>query len=115
MMRWSLPIVLIAVAFTALGAPKKRARPAKADAGVSAAATTKGKALRFGTLEIVVHGSASVFVDDRDLGTTPVKPIKLLEGRHRVRFVNPELGLDQTQDVDIKGDQVSTLEVSFEG
>ncbi len=115
MMRWSLPIVLVAVAFVALGAPKKRAKPAKPDAGVSAAATAKGKALRFGTLEIVVHGSANVFVDDRDLGKAPVKPLKLLEGRHRVRFVNSELGLDQTQDVDIKDGQVSTLEVSFEG
>ncbi len=115
-MRWSRPVVLIAVAFVALGAPKMRAKaPAKPDAGVPTAATTKGRALRFGTLEIVVRGSANVFVDDRDLGKTPVKPIKLLEGTHRVRFVNSELGLDQTQEVDIKDGQISTLEVSFEG
>jgi hypothetical protein len=110
--RWPLIFVVLVVAGTiAFGAPSKKKRrtaPARPDAGTS-------RALRFGTLEIKVRGSATVFVDDRELGKTPVKTVTLLEGSHRVRFVNEELGLDQTQTVEIHSGQATTLEVSFEG
>lgn len=124
---WSAALgVAIAVGSLAAAAPPRK-RSGKPDAGQpipssasrppptsSGVTQRKVKAFKFGTLEIKVQEGVQVLVDDRDLGKAPLVPIKLLEGTHRVRFVNPALGLDETQTVEIRAGQSSSLEVSFE-
>jgi len=106
-------VIVLAAASAAMAAtPQKRSADSPPDAGVAVPRATR--ALKFGTLEIKVRGAATVFVDDRELGKAPVKPRKLLEGLHTVRFVNETLGLDETQTVEIRAGTISTLEVSFE-
>ncbi len=127
-MKWWTAILVVALAVGSLavaGPPRKRS--GKPDAGQPIPSTAsrppstssggtqrKVKAFKFGTLEIKVQEGVQVWVDDRDRGKAPLAPIKLLEGSHRVRFVHPALGLDETQTVEIRAGQLSSLEVSFE-
>ncbi|MDQ3262562.1 MAG: hypothetical protein M3Y59_02705 [Myxococcota bacterium] len=111
-MKWWTAVLVVTIAagsITQAAPPKKRS--GKPDAGVS---QRRVRALKFGTLEIKVQEGVTVFVDDRDLGKSPLAPIKLLEGSHRVRFVHPALGLDDSQTVEIRAGQISSLEINYE-
>jgi serine/threonine-protein kinase len=45
---------------------------------------------------------ATVFVDGRKLGDTPFDgPISLYEGKHKIRLVNPDLGVNRTVDFEV--------------
>jgi hypothetical protein len=45
---------------------------------------------REGFLQLLVVPWAEVYVDDRNVGTTPMKPVSLPEGSYAVRFVHPD-------------------------
>lgn len=111
-MRWAA--VLLVVAGIALaGAPsKKKARgPAKKpDAG----AASKPGSLEFGTLEFEIKGDLTVWLDGKDLGKPPLKPLKVLAGKHQLRLVNEAAHVDQAQEVEVKPRQVSTFQLSLE-
>jgi hypothetical protein len=111
-----LAAVLVLVAGLALaGAPasgsKKKAKaPAKKpDAGAPA----HPGALEFGTLEFQIKGDFVVSLDGKELGKTPLKPVKVLAGKHQLRLVNAEARIDQVEEVDVKPRQVSTFEISL--
>lgn len=93
--------------------PPRRSEAARRDAGVARRADA-GTAFRFGTVEIKIRGAAVVYVDGRELGKTPLKPVKLLEGSHQLRVVNEALGVDYTETFEVTGDHRSVMELSFE-
>jgi len=63
-----------------------------------------------GSLIVVVHPWANVFVDGERRGQTPLAPLQLLEGTHKVRLVNPELNRETEKTVKIKaGGEVPLL------
>ena len=61
-----------------------------------------------------MKGTVTAYLDGRELGQTPLKPIKVLAGAHTLRLVNAELGIDQTMDLEMKPNRRETLEISFE-
>jgi hypothetical protein len=55
-----------------------------------------------GTLRINSLPWAEVFVDERSIGTTPQLDIALAAGRHKVRLVNPDLGMVKGFTIEIR-------------
>jgi serine/threonine-protein kinase len=88
-------------------ASSKKSKP-KADGG------SGGTALEFGTLEFEIKGSFTVSLDGKELGQTPLKPVKVLAGKHQLRLVNAELKIDHTEEVEVKPRQHSTFQISLE-
>jgi len=112
-MRWAALLMVAGIALA--GAPstsKKKAKPPakKPDAG----AVSRPGALEFGTLEFEIKGDFTVSLDGKDLGKTPLKPVKVLAGKHQLRLVNEAAHIDQTEEVDVKPRQVSTFQISLE-
>ncbi|ATB30226.1 serine/threonine protein kinase [Melittangium boletus] len=62
-----------------------------------------------GTLELRIRPYATVFVDGRRLGDTPMAPQELPVGRHVVKLVNTDLSKTLTREVDIKVGQTFQL------
>jgi len=53
-------------------------------------------------VEFRVTPWATVFVDGKKLGDTPFDaPVSLYEGKHKVKLVNPELGVNRSLDLDV--------------
>lgn len=105
--------VAVLVAGVALaGAPKAKAPAKKKPA--AGARKDGGAALEFGTVEIKIKGTATVYLDGKDLGPPPFKPVKVLAGKHQLRLVNEAMRIDQTQELEVLPQQISTLEFSFQ-
>ena len=51
-------------------------------------------AAKNGRLELRIRPYATVFLDDRKLGDTPLPPISVPVGKHKLRLVNPAFGKD---------------------
>jgi serine/threonine protein kinase len=66
-----------------------------------------------GSLSVVVFPWANVFVDGRERGQTPIAPLELLEGTHRIRLVNPELGKETEKTIKIKPGAEASLRVDW--
>ena len=90
--------------------------PGVADAAVRVEAAP-GKApasrVRKGRLTLRVSPWAEVSIDGRKLGTTPLSPIELGEGRHSVVLVNPELGVRRTLTATVRDGRDVTLRVNL--
>jgi len=132
MMRAALGVAVMVAGIALAGTPAPAPAPApktgaKAKAKASAtakktSATTRKPArgdggsttLEFGTLEFKIKGTVTAYLDGRELGQTPLRPIKVLAGAHKLRLVNQELNIDQTIDVELQPNQRETLEISFE-
>ncbi len=68
-----------------------------------------------GELVLQVRPWAKVLVDGREVGDTPLpNPIRLSPGTHKVRLVNPDLGKDVTEDVEIESGEKFTLKKIFD-
>jgi hypothetical protein len=61
----------------------------------------------YGTLYLELEDGIQVFVDGKDLGTTPLQPLRLPAGRHRVTYRSAGVAVDE-EDVDIVNDQKAT-------
>ena len=125
MMRAALGVAVVVAGIALAGTPAPSTAPrSKSKTAVkkpAAAATRKAPrgdggagTLEFGTLELKIKGTVTAYLDGRELGTTPIKPVKVLAGAHKLRLVNEELKIDQTMDVEIQPSQRQTLEISFE-
>ncbi|MDX2008535.1 MAG: serine/threonine-protein kinase [Myxococcaceae bacterium] len=66
-----------------------------------------------GTLRLFVQPWAEVVVDRQQLGVTPLAPIALPPGKHRVRLSNPQLGVTRTETVVIEAGKTRTLRVTL--
>lgn len=67
-----------------------------------------------GSLEFRIRPFATVILNGRALGQTPLPPEKVYEGKHRVRLVNAELGKDVTVEVEVKAGEPSVLKYNLE-
>ncbi len=69
--------------------------------------THKAPTIRNGRLELRVRPYATVYLDDKKLGDTPLPAQLVPVGKHRLRLVNEKLGKDVLLEVTIKpGDNV---------
>jgi eukaryotic-like serine/threonine-protein kinase len=62
-----------------------------------------------GTLELRIRPYATVFVDGRELGDTPLAPVELTVGSHSVKLVNAKLSKVETHRVVIQAERTVTL------
>ncbi len=74
---------------------------------------TPRRAVRRGLLDVRVSPYADVFVDGKLVGTTPLKPIELAPGTHKVLLVNAELDLHKTVRVTIAPGRKTRLTENF--
>ncbi len=77
---------------------------------VPAGGTVKRKiTVAKGTVRINVRPWAVVYLRGRKLGTTPMPPLSLYEGRHSLRLVNPDSGKERTVKVDVRAGKVTRV------
>jgi len=62
-----------------------------------------------GELVLLIRPWAKVEVDGREIGVTPLDPISLSPGDHKVRLINPDLGKDITRTVTISASEKSVV------
>jgi hypothetical protein len=56
-----------------------------------------------------------VYINGRRLrGNTPLFRVRVMAGRHRIRFVNPELGLSKEVTVSVEAGNTKTVAVSLQ-
>lgn len=76
------------------------------DAGVEEevidAGPVKPVAAKTGKLELRIRPYATIYLDDRKLGDTPLPPISVPVGKHKLRLVNPAFGKDVELNIVIK-------------
>ncbi len=58
-----------------------------------------------GTVEFRVRPYATVFLDGRQLGRTPLAPAEVEAGEHTVRLINRELGKDVARTIEVRAGQ----------
>lgn len=114
----ALAVVVAGIAVAGAPSPSKKPKaPAKASTskkGKPDAGSSGKTALEFGTLEFEIKGTFTVSLDGKELGQTPLKPVKVLAGKHQLRLVNQELKIDHTEEVDVQPRQHSTFQISLE-
>jgi eukaryotic-like serine/threonine-protein kinase len=106
------PVVAPPVEVVDAGAPKAM-EPAVIDAGQAVVEVDAGvaaqpvAAMKTGRLELRVRPYATVSVDGKPEGDTPLPPLTLPVGKHKVRLINSELDKDVVLDVTVRqGDNV---------
>jgi serine/threonine-protein kinase len=62
-----------------------------------------------GELVLLIRPWAKVEVDGHEVGVTPLDPIELSAGPHKVRLINPQLGKDLTRTVQISASEKQVL------
>jgi serine/threonine protein kinase len=94
----SPPVVVLPVAVdaTAVGAP---------DAGTPEGEVADRQLARVGRLELRVRPYATVAIDGREIGDTPLPPQVLTVGKHRVRLVNKAFAKDVELEISIRPGQ----------
>jgi len=86
------------------------ARPARATRAAKAASSR-----RQGWLNCNSWPWSEVYLDGHKLrGNTPIYRVKVAAGRHRVKFVNPELGLSKEVTVSVEPDETKTVAISLQ-
>jgi hypothetical protein len=83
-------------------------RAAKPAAGKRAAAEPAVPSGGTGTLRVNTRPWSRVVVDGRSIGNTPQMSIQLRAGRHTLKLVNPEFGIDKNLTVEIKAGEITT-------
>jgi serine/threonine-protein kinase len=66
-----------------------------------------------GSVQLLVKPWADVFVDGAKVGITPMPPLKLFEGTHRIKLVNGELNVTRTVTVTVVKDEVQRVKVDL--
>jgi serine/threonine-protein kinase len=66
-----------------------------------------------GTLALRIRPYADVFIDGRHVGLTPMPPVSLSPGRHRVRLVNNSLNRSILRTVTVRPGQRASLIVNM--
>jgi hypothetical protein len=113
-------LAVLVAGIAVAGAPSKGKPRAPAKASTSSkkpkpdAGSGGGGSLEFGTLEFEIKGTFTVSLDGKELGQTPLKPVKVLAGKHQLRLVNAELKIDHAEEVEVKPRQHSTFQISLE-
>ncbi|WP_239470833.1 serine/threonine-protein kinase [Archangium violaceum] len=66
-----------------------------------------------GTLELRVRPYATVYVDGKRMGDTPLRPLELPAGPHTVKLVNPSIPKEKLLVVDVKAGQNSLEKINL--
>ena len=90
----------VAIAVVAAPEPDAGLQVEPADAG--AVVPVRPVAAKTGKLELRIRPYATIYLDDRLLGDTPLPPITVPVGKHKIRLVNPAFGKDVVLNVVIK-------------
>ncbi|WNG45304.1 protein kinase [Archangium minus] len=77
----------------------ERPKPSR---GSRARATPPETSVRMGTVEFRIWPYATVWLDGKRLGETPLAPVDLSAGRHTVKLLNEELGKNVTQQIEVR-------------
>ncbi len=77
--------------------PKPSPRPPGGKTGVQ-----KPRSAQKAVLEFRIRPYATVLLDGKSLGQTPLAPIEVTVGSHTVQLINKELGKDVTRSVEVK-------------
>jgi serine/threonine-protein kinase len=67
-----------------------------------------------GSLRVNSRPWSQVFVDGRMVGNTPQLNLPLPSGHHKIKLVNPQLGMSKGFAVDIRAGKVATKIVDLE-
>jgi eukaryotic-like serine/threonine-protein kinase len=81
--------------------------------GVPGKSKRAPKSVLKGTLEIRVRPFATVFLNGKELGDTPMSPIELPPGIYTVKLVNKRIPKTVTRSVEVKPGQPNTLGVNL--
>jgi len=79
--------------------------PAPSPVETTPPASAASASMLTGTVEFRIWPYATVFVDGRRVGETPLKPLELSEGRHVLKFVNTKLAKTVLQAIDLQPGQ----------
>ncbi len=55
-----------------------------------------------GTIDVRVQPWAQVFLDGKEMGVTPLKPLSVFAGTHQLRLVNRDLGKEEKRRVAVR-------------
>ncbi|HEX5754042.1 MAG TPA: serine/threonine-protein kinase [Archangium sp.] len=66
-----------------------------------------------GILEFRIRPYATIYLDGRQLGPTPVPPVEVEAGTHTVRLINREAGKDVVRTIDIRAGQSFTFKYNL--
>jgi serine/threonine-protein kinase len=109
------PPVIAVAADAAVEAAQVDAGSPEADAGDTVqtpVAPVASPVARTGTVEFRIRPYATVWIDGKQIGDTPLPPQVLGLGKHRVRLVNTELGKDVVQEFTVHPGE-NTLKHNF--
>ena len=100
----TVPDAAVAIAIAVVVAPEPDAGAAvKPDAGAETVVDpVKPVAAKNGKLELRIRPYATVYLDERLLGDTPLPAISVPVGKHKLRLVNPAFGKDVELHIVIK-------------
>ncbi len=85
-------------------------RPKPLSRSVEAKPVVLGKSL----VEFRVLPYATVILDGKELGTTPLPAVEVLEGRHTIRLINRELGKDTSHTFRVKAGKPYVFKLNLE-
>jgi serine/threonine-protein kinase len=110
-----LPVEVVPV--TSEPAPHDAPHPREAATRASSAPPPRGApsavaVARKGELAVLVRPWAMISLNSRDLGQTPFRGA-VAAGKYRLRIVNEDLGIDETTNITVVPDQVTTIERSW--
>lgn len=118
------PVAMAALADTAEAQPPAstepppvvpvQAEPVQAElAAVEPVRPPKPAPRRMGRLDIRVRPYATVVLDGKEIGQTPLAPLRLAAGPHTLRLINTRLGKDVTVSVEVKPSGVTTFKYNL--
>jgi len=90
-------------------APDQRLKPATPPSGPPRVATP-----RHGRLRVLARPWARVIVDGRAVGSTPMPPLRLREGPHRVVLDNDQLGTHKVMTVQVRPGRDTVIKVRMD-
>ncbi|MDP2275918.1 MAG: serine/threonine-protein kinase [Archangium sp.] len=96
------PDAAVAIAVVVDAEPDAGLESEEVDAGAVAVAVARPVAAKTGKLELRIRPYATIYLDDRLLGDTPLPAISVPVGKHKLRLVNPAFGKDVELNIVIK-------------
>ena len=93
--------------------PPPESAPAEGETPARGKRPTAPARVARGTLVMRVWPYATVFVDGKPLGSTPLAPRKLAAGHYTVTLVNEQLAKRVTRDIEVKPDESTILKVNL--
>ncbi len=88
-------------------------KPKRPPRQATAATVTAEEDGELATLTLNVTPWATVWVDGKKVGRTPLQPLKLRPGKHIIKFENSDYKVSRTEKVDVRAGMYGELTVTF--